>query len=66
MRFGHGARQLESRNRLFARDGGETFEKLVERITGFEVVEQRLDGYSRSNENGSAAENLWVAVNDSC
>ena len=38
MRFGRGARQLESRNRLAACYGRKTLEKLVERIAGFEVV----------------------------
>ena len=62
MRFGHGARQLKSRNRLFARHGGKAFERLVERIPGFEVVVQRFHRHTRPNKDRSAAQDLRIAV----
>jgi hypothetical protein len=64
MRLGHCARQFKSRNCLLAGDRGKALEKLVERIPGFEIVVQRLDGYPGPDKNRSAAENLRVAVHD--
>jgi hypothetical protein len=64
MRFGHGARQLESRNCLFPGDGRKAFEKLVERIARLEVVVQGLHRHSRTHEDRSTAKNLGVAVYD--
>lgn len=55
MRLGHRARQLKSRNCLLATDRGKALEKLVERIAGFEVVVQRLDGHPGPDKNRSAA-----------
>lgn len=66
MRLGHRARQFKSRNCLLASDRGKALEKLVERIPGFEVVVQRLDGHPSPDKNRSAAENLRVAVYDWC
>ena len=51
-RLGHCARQLKSRNCLLATDRGKALEKLVERIRGFEVVVQRLDGHSGPDKTG--------------
>src|SRR6476469_9985013 len=64
MRLGHCARQFKSRNCLLASDRGKALEKLVERIPGFEVVVQRLDGHPSTDKNRSAAEDLRVAVYD--
>ena len=64
MRLGHCARQFKSRNCLLASDRGKALEKLVERIPGFEVVVQRLDGHPGPDKNRSAAEDLRVAVYD--
>jgi hypothetical protein len=64
MRLGHRARQFQSRHCLLASDRGKALEKLVERISGFEVVVQRLDGHPGPDKNRSAAEDLRVAVYD--
>src|SRR5262245_43682109 len=65
MRFGHGARQLESRNRLFTAHRRKALEKLIERIAGFEIVVQRLERHTGADEHGCSAKNLRVAVHDS-
>ena len=52
MRLGHRARQFKSRNCLLAGDRGKALEKLVERIPGFEVVVQRLDGHPSPTKTG--------------
>jgi hypothetical protein len=52
MRLGHCARQFKSRNCLLASDRGKALEKLVERIPGFEVVVQRLDGHPSPDKTG--------------
>jgi len=65
MRFSHRAREFKSRDRLFARDRRKGFEKLVERIPGFEVVEERLDRHARPDEHRGPAENLGIAEHDS-
>jgi hypothetical protein len=64
MRFGHKARQLESRDCLLTRHRWKTFEKLVQRITSFEVVIQRPERHTCSDEDRCAAKNLRVAVHD--
>src|SRR5687768_752065 len=64
MRLSHCARQLKSRNCLLASDRGKALEKLVERIPGFEVVVQRLDGHPGPDKSRSAAEDLRVDVYD--
>jgi hypothetical protein len=64
MRLGHCARQFKSRNCLLASDRRKALEKLVQRISGFEVVVQRLDGHPGPDKNRSAAEDLRVAVYD--
>src|SRR5207302_2686292 len=65
MRFSHRAREFKSRNCLFASDRREAFEELIERIPGFEVVEERLDRHARPDEHRGPAENLGMAVHDS-
>jgi hypothetical protein len=64
MRFGHFSRQLEGCNGLFAGDRRKVVEEVVERIPGFEIVVKCLHRHSRADENGNAAHNLRVAMND--
>jgi hypothetical protein len=44
-------RHFQDRHRMRARHVGEILQKLVERITAFDVLEQCLHGYSRAGEN---------------
>ena len=62
MRLGHRPRQFEGRNCLLASDRWKALEKFVERIPGFEVVVQRLDGHTGADKNRGAAEDLRVPV----
>ena len=56
--------KFESRDRLFTPHGGEIVEELIQGVTGGEVVEEVLHGHPSSAEDGRAAENRGVAVND--
>jgi hypothetical protein len=49
---------------LVAAHAGEVVEELVERAAGFEVVQESLDRDSCTDEDGSAAQDLRVAVDD--
>ena len=65
MRLGHRPRQFKGRNCLLASDRWKALEKFVERISGFEVVVQRLDAHTGADKNRGAAEDLRVPVYDS-
>jgi len=64
MRFGHLTGKFECRDRLLSADRRETVQKLVERISGFEVVVEGLHWNSRSDEDRCPAENLRIAMDD--
>ena len=56
---------LESGDSGFTRDSGKPFEKLFECLSAFEIVEESLDGDSRSTKHRSSAKNIWVFGEDS-
>ena len=53
-------RYFQQRDDLLAAYAGKTFKKIVNRISGFQMVEEAFDRNARSAKNGSTAENLWV------
>ena len=57
-------RELQRRDRLFSRHRREGIEKLLERVAGFEVIEQVVHGHARPDENREASHDLRIAVND--
>ncbi len=57
-------RLLERGNRLLSTDGGKVVEELCQRVPAFQIIDQGLQGYPSSDENGSSAENLRIGVND--
>ena len=59
------ARELKGRDGLFASNGRELLEKLVQGIAALDVVEERLHSHTGSDEHGRPAESLRVAVHDS-
>ena len=63
--FSHLAGQFERGNGVLTCHGGKIVQKLVKGIAALEVIVQRLDRHSRSNEHGYSAENVWIAMNDS-
>ena len=56
---------LESGDSSFTRDSGEPLEKLFECLSAFEIVEESLDGDSRSTKHRSSAKNIGVFDDDS-
>ena len=51
---------LEQLNRLCATDRAKLFEKKIQRVAAFDVVEQGLDRHSRAGEARGAAENPGI------
>jgi len=51
---------LESGDSSFTRYSGKPLEKLFERLSAFEIVEEGLDRDSRSTEHRSSAKNIGV------
>jgi hypothetical protein len=49
---------------LFARDAWIVVEKLLQRLTTFEIVEENPDRHARAYENGSPSENVRGGVDD--
>ncbi len=58
-------RFFESGDGRFARDSWEPFQKVFERFSAFEVVEERLDGDARAAKDRSSAENVWTLGDNS-
>ena len=56
---------LESGDSSFTRNGGKPLKKLFDGLSAFEVVEESLDGDSRSTKHRSSAKNIWVFGEDS-
>src|SRR5437764_11648923 len=56
-------RQLERSDRLISPYRRELFQKLVQRIARFEIIEEVVDGNARSDEDQFASHDLRVAVN---
>ncbi len=56
---------FESSDSGFTRYGGKPLEKLFERLSGFQVVEEGLDWHSRSTKHRSSAKNIPVFDDDS-
>ncbi len=57
---------LESRDRLLSGDGGKGVEKLLEAVSGFEVVEQVLQRYAGTDEDRVAPEDFGIACSLRC
>ena len=51
---------FESGDSGFARHGGKPLKKLFECLSAFQIVEESLDGDSRSPEHRSSAKNIGV------
>ena len=59
------AHLLQNRNRRIPLDGWEIIQKLIQRVTCFEIVEKIFHGYAGAAENWHAALNLGINGNDS-
>src|SRR2546428_3405927 len=62
--FCHLTPELQCCNRPVASNTREIVQKLVEGVACFEIVVQGLDGHASPDEDGSAAEDIRVTVND--
>jgi hypothetical protein len=51
---------LENGDSSFTRHSGKPLEKLFECLSAFEIIEESLDGDSRSAEHRSSAKNIGV------
>jgi hypothetical protein len=51
-------------NGSFARNRGKPFQKVFQRLSAFQLVEQRLDGHSRPAKHRGPAENVRVSDDD--
>jgi hypothetical protein len=58
------ARFFQQRNDLFALYAGKAFQKLFDRIAGFQMIEKTFHRYARPDENRLAAENVWILRHD--
>ena len=56
---------FESSDSGFTRYGGKPLEKLFERLSSFQIVEESLDRHSRSTKHRSSAKNIPVFDDDS-
>ncbi len=56
---------FESSDSGFTRHGGKPLEKLFESLSAFQIVEESLDGHSRSTKHRSSAKNIRVFDDDS-
>src|SRR5712691_480377 len=56
---------FESSDSGFTRYGGKPLEKLFERLSSFQIVEEGLDWHSRSAKHRSSAKNIPVFDDDS-
>ena len=56
---------FESSDSGFTRYGGKPLEKLFERLSSFQIVEESLDRHSRSAKHRSSAKNIPVFDDDS-
>ena len=59
-----GFRLLEGSNSNFSRDRGEVVKKLIQRMTTFDIVDERMHRNARANENRGAAQDVGVRPND--
>ena len=57
-------RKFECGNCLLSRDRRKIIEKLLDRISCLKIVDEILEGYSRTGKNNSASLNFWVGRND--
>jgi hypothetical protein len=57
-------RRFKGGNRLLPRDRWKCVEKLIEAVSTFKIVEEIPQRHTRANENRSAAQDLWVAVDN--
>jgi hypothetical protein len=51
---------------LIALDGGKLAEEFIERLAPLEIIEECLDGHSRTNKDWCPSKDVRVAVNDKC
>jgi hypothetical protein len=58
-----GLRLLERSDDNFSRNGGEVVKKLIERVTAFDVVDERLHRYPRANKYRRTAQDVGVRAN---
>ena len=57
---------LEGRHRLFAADSRKVVQKLAQRVTGLQVIQERLERHSRPNKDRRTAHDQWVTVHHGC
>ena len=57
-------RFLEKFNDLLARDAGESVEKIIDRITALEMIEQAFCRNTSPDENRLTPKNFGIAMND--
>ena len=58
------ARLLQNRDRCIPLDGWEISQKLIQRITRFEIVEKIFHGHTSAAKNRHAALNLGINASD--
>ncbi len=56
---------LQSSDHLFARNRREGIEKFVEAVAAFQVIYEIPKRHASADEHGSAAQNAWIAVDNS-
>src|SRR5206468_463294 len=57
-------RLFQSRNSNFPGDRRKIVEKLVQRMTAFNVVDERLHRHTRANKHRGPAQNVGIGAND--
>ena len=55
---------LKGRNRNLSGDGRKIIKKLIQGVTTFDVVDERLHGYPRANKYRRTAQDVGVRAND--
>ena len=54
--------EFEHGNGLFAAYAWEMIKKLIERVAGFEIIQQCLHRHTGTDENRSSAENIGITI----
>ena len=52
----------QQRNHLLASHTGKSFQKLIDRFTGFQMIKKALNRHARPNEHRCPAQNLGIGV----
>ncbi len=55
-------RNLKQRNYLFAANTRKALKKIIDRISGFEMIKETLDWDPRPSKHGSAPQDLRIRI----